>query len=566
MSRSRVDVTAVLRRRRQGSVSPGLLVTLIGSAVCLVLMLLLTFVFGNGSIQAFAISLILGVLPFPLLIFAVLLLDRLKPMPWKLLLAAFLWGAGIATLVSFLFNTAGSLVTEATFGQEGGQFISAAVGAPLVEESAKGAVLLGFLLFRRRRITSLSSGIILAAMVGLGFAWVEDVLYYIQQSSGEEVLMLFVIRGLATPLLHPLFTSMTGIGIAVAAMYRNGAARVLAPFAGWTFAVILHGLWNGSGAFGFGGLVVVWLLDLVVLIGIVVLAVVDRRKVVASIARYLPAYIPTGLVTPADITMLSSMGGRGQARAWARSAAGPPGGRAMADYQLSAVELAALHRQVEYGVADQAWPMLRDAYLMHMDQARQTFLRRMPLPPAPQWTGGSLQDTGFLRRGGFQVPPPPQHQSGWGQPTGWPPPQPAYPSPAYGPQSQPTYPPQAPSYPTPPPHPAPPPQGQPASTPYPPPTYPSQGQPYPPSGQPYPPSGQPAPHPPPPSQAPPPGYQPPPPGQAPPPGYRPSPPGKAASGHPQQGTGQQEALPETRAWPPQPPPHPRYGSDGRPLP
>lgn len=546
MSRSRVDVTAVLRRRRQGSVSPGLLVTLIGSAVCLVLMLLLTFVFGNGSIQAFAISLVLGVLPFPLLIFAVLLLDRLKPMPWKLLLAAFLWGAGIATLVSFLFNTAGSLVTEATFGAEGGQFISAAVGAPLVEESAKGAVLLGFLLFRRRRITSLSSGIILAAMVGLGFAWVEDVLYYIQQPSGEEVLMLFVIRGLATPLLHPLFTSMTGIGIAVAAMYRNGAARVLAPFAGWTFAVILHGLWNGSGAFGFGGLVVVWLLDLVVLIGIVVLAVADRRKVVASVARYLPAYIPSGLVTPADIMMLSSMGGRSQARAWARSAAGPPGGRAMADYQLSAVELAALHRQVEYGVADQAWPMLRDAYLMHMDQARQTFLRRMPLPPAPQWTGGSVHDTGFLRRGGFQVPPPPQHQSGWGQPTGWPPPQG---QPTYQPQGQPPYQPQGqPTYP---------PQGQPAASPYPPPAYPPQGPP-PPS---YPPPGtRPAPAYPPPGRpsAPPNSPQGQPAPQPPPPDYRPPPPGNPAPG-------QQGGAPQTRAWPPQPPPHPRYGPDGRPL-
>ncbi|PRX92533.1 RsiW-degrading membrane proteinase PrsW (M82 family) [Allonocardiopsis opalescens] len=391
--------------------SGGVLVTLIGSALCLLLFLLYLGVTGltgagllPGFLGAFVFALLLAVVPLPVWGTAVLLLDRLKPQPTKLLLVAFLWGSGVATLASLVMNTVIGMVLVPMFGEGFGDYLGAAVGAPVVEESFKGMVLLGYLWFRRRRIAGVSDGIILGMLVGLGFAWVENILYYLNYGfflaggfAPDYMIELFLTRGVMLGLLHPVFTAMIGIGIASAAMNRSGALRVVFCVLGWFGAVALHALWNGSTPFGILNYVAMAVMVLVLVMILVVVAV-DRRRVVATISRYLPAYIPTGLVTDTDIAMLSSMGNRRQARRWAQQAGGGRGRRAMGAYQLAAVELASLHRQVEHGVADRDWTVLRDAYLAHMHQARRTFLQHVPQPPTPVWTGGSSLDSGFLRR------------------------------------------------------------------------------------------------------------------------------------------------------------------------
>jgi PrsW family intramembrane metalloprotease len=71
--------------------------------------------------------------------------------------------------------------------------------------------------------------VIYAAMVGLGFAMVENVGYYINAIATPErggIALLgytFVLRGVLSPLLHPIFTSMTGLGVAYAASRPRGA-------------------------------------------------------------------------------------------------------------------------------------------------------------------------------------------------------------------------------------------------------------------------------------------------------------------------------------------------------
>ena len=74
-----------------------------------------------------------------------------------------------------------------------------------------------------RRARRPADGVIYAAMVGLGFAMIENVGYYINalvspERGGIELLgYTFVLRGLVSLLLHPIFTSMTGLGVAYAA-------------------------------------------------------------------------------------------------------------------------------------------------------------------------------------------------------------------------------------------------------------------------------------------------------------------------------------------------------------
>ncbi|WP_017593698.1 PrsW family intramembrane metalloprotease [Nocardiopsis potens] len=403
-----LDSKAILEGRKPGSRSYGLLIGIFISVLCtlgmLGYLLLSGLVTGGVSgVVGFLVSLVAAVIPVAILIPLILMLDRLEPEPGSMLLFAFLWGAGVAVGVSFILNTVGmQLGTVPLFGADTGTYISTAVGAPVVEESAKGLVLVLLLWRRRYEIDSYTDGVIYAGMVATGFAFTENVLYFLTSYFEEGFFGLaftFVLRGLIGPFGHPIYTAMIGLGVAYAAM-RRGPMRLVAPVAGWVAAVLLHALWNGSTIFGWYGLGAAYLVLFFVLVAIIGVAVQDRRRQIAAISHYLPPYIPTGLVTPADIRMLSSMGGRRAARAWASRNAGVRGRRAMQDYQLAATELALLHQRLDRGVARPHWEGRRDAFLALMHVAREAFQGRVQAPATPAWAP-SATDSGFLRRSDF---------------------------------------------------------------------------------------------------------------------------------------------------------------------
>jgi RsiW-degrading membrane proteinase PrsW (M82 family) len=310
------------------------------------------------SVVPFLVALPLALLPVPLLIALVLLLDRLEPEPPGNLVFCFAWGAGIAALLAGILNTAGLVyVTQPALGQGEGQFVSATFGAPVVEESLKGLVLAWLLWRRRQELDGPTDGIIYAAMVGLGFAMMENIGYYIAALARPEVGgvsllgVTFVFRGVLAPLAHPVFTSMTGIGAAYAATHRRGGWALAAGLFG---AMVLHGLWNGLTSLGLPGIVLAYGLLACVLVVLITVVVADRRRMVRLIHRFLPAYQAAGLVDDADLRMLSTLRERRQARRWARSVGGRPLARAMVAYQLAATELALAHQRVRRGGATPA--------------------------------------------------------------------------------------------------------------------------------------------------------------------------------------------------------------------
>ncbi|RAY13908.1 PrsW family intramembrane metalloprotease [Actinomadura craniellae] len=385
-----LDPKAVLEGRIPGRPPIALIAGLTVSSLCALLVLGLTAVFGGAG---FEIGVVLAILPVPLLIALVLALDRLEPEPPRNLAFAFMWGAGVAVLGALILNTAGLLyVTVPIFGEDEGHAVSATLGAPLIEETLKGLVLFGLLWYRRNEIDGFVDGIIYAAMVGLGFAMMENVTYYMrayEEGGAQQLQAVFVLRGVIAPLSHPLFTSMIGLGVAYAATHRRG--RVIAPVLGLLGAMVLHGLWNGAATLGGGGLLIVYLLDFCILVVLVALVFFERRRTVALIGRYLPGYTHTGLVTPQDLHMLGRIPARREARRWARGVGGKGAARAMTDYQLAATELALVHKRAERGVADPAWfAYRRDALLALMATARQAFLRVPPAAPpwAPQGPSG----------------------------------------------------------------------------------------------------------------------------------------------------------------------------------
>lgn len=323
---------------------------------------------------SFLTGLALAILPVPVLISLILKLDPLEPEPWRALVLAFMWGAGVAILGAAILNGFGlNYVMAPIFGAEKGRLIVTTISAPLVEESLKGAVLFGYLRFYSRELDELTDGIMYGAMVAIGFAMMENVAYYMQAAADHDLGGVFILRGVITPFGHPLFTALTGVGVAYAATH-HGTARRIAPLAGLAAAVIMHGAWNYSTAFGAGGLAGAYAIALCIVAVLAGFVVRERRAMRGHIDTFLSPYVADGLVRPDDIPMLASPAWRKQAREWAALHGGTAAVRAMGYYQLAATELVLLHKMAAYGVTEPSWfDERRDALVELVRVSRETF-------------------------------------------------------------------------------------------------------------------------------------------------------------------------------------------------
>ncbi|MDA0243851.1 MAG: PrsW family intramembrane metalloprotease [Chloroflexi bacterium] len=175
--------------------------------------------------------------------------DRYEKEPLWLLGVTFLWGAIPSIIFALIFNAIAGLPFYAVLDEGMADVAVASFVAPLVEESIKGLALLLILWFQRDHIDTLLDGIIYGAMVGMGFAVVENVFYFMDafETGGQEAFeSLIVLRAWVFGLNHSLFTAMTGLGVAVARFNPHNAKRIFAPILGWSAAVFIHFVHNVS--------------------------------------------------------------------------------------------------------------------------------------------------------------------------------------------------------------------------------------------------------------------------------------------------------------------------------
>lgn len=202
--------------------------------------------------------LIVAAAALPALLYAVALtrLDRREPEPRAWLLAALLGGAIVAAHVAHAVNArlltwAGTLTSAADVRPLTGGF-----AAPLVEEVAKGAVLVALAGLGGRRLDGALDGIIYGGLVGIGFAFSENVVYltFAMLQGGQAGLLRAVyLRALLGGCNHAAFTATTGaaLGHAVAAASPRG--RVALPAVGLALAVVQHVAWNAVAAHAITG-------------------------------------------------------------------------------------------------------------------------------------------------------------------------------------------------------------------------------------------------------------------------------------------------------------------------
>ncbi|WP_119067137.1 PrsW family intramembrane metalloprotease [Rubrobacter indicoceani] len=322
------------------------------AAVCVfaffgLLTLLLIGGFNTGG-RGLVFGMVLGTLPVPVYAALALWLDRYEKEPVWMLAGAFFWGATVAVFLSFVLNSISGAVVASVAGAAAGDFFMSVISAPVVEESSKGFALLVLFLWKRDEFDGVVDGVVYAAMVGLGFAMVENFSYYgaaLVQGGIEGGVATFVVRGVLTPFNHPLFTAMFGIGLGLARVSGRRWVKVSAPVVGFFLAMLLHALWNGlsyvtPGLLGLA--IVISLLLFPTMAGVLVAVSLSLGREGRVVREFLRPELEAGEISASEYRTLGSVSGR-LASTMRAFFSGPGRWRARRRFNQAASELA-FHR------------------------------------------------------------------------------------------------------------------------------------------------------------------------------------------------------------------------------
>jgi protease PrsW len=201
------------------------------------------------SPSGWALSWLLLVLYLVPVFLVVYLLDAYEREPLSLVFGALLWGAVAATSMAGLANHDWGAVVARLLGPDVASRWTAALTAPFVEETLKAVGVVLIYLIARSEVDDLLDGFVYGATVGLGFAVVENVFYFVAQFGGQPAGVVggFFVRVLASGLYgHVLYTGLSGMGIAwfVTRTDQRLGRRLLVAGGLCLLAVLGHFLWN----------------------------------------------------------------------------------------------------------------------------------------------------------------------------------------------------------------------------------------------------------------------------------------------------------------------------------
>ena len=355
----------------------------LSSLIWLVGMLVLAVSAGPAG---FALCLGLAVVPVPVVLAAFRWIDRAEPEPRRNLLVAFLWGATTAVVIS--------LALEVVW------HVAGWISAPIVEEVAKGTILVLLLRFLRSHIDGLIDGIVYAGFVATGFAFTENIGYFIKaytlglapadgavavhgQTHTSDLFVGFAMRGVVLPFSHPLFTIMFGIGVGLAAVSAKRAVRIIAPVVGLAAAIALHMVWDyvllglhpsPTVLLAYFGFFAVLFFAMIVIISRM------RRRELRSTEQHLQGYADRGWFAHTELPELSTFRGRRQARRWATSVGGTQGKRAITEIQHAATKLGLLQRKLAAGRSVPDFAARQQALLVKLAGARTVLALSQSFP------------------------------------------------------------------------------------------------------------------------------------------------------------------------------------------
>lgn len=240
--------------------------------------------------------------------------DRYTTVPPKLAVAGFVWGFVPAIgAFALLANEAVVDLYAKAFGASFAYDWGAALAAPVNEELAKGAGILLLLTLAPQLVRSPFDGLILGAFVGLGFQISEDISYaWIGAANAfgdvDAARTTIVVRTLSSISSHWMFTAIFGAGLIWFIGRPDVPARKWVGAGLMLTAVLMHALWNASGAIG-GNSVFGWIVPLgvgITLISTFVWIYRNTQPIERKWMRELLApEVVAGVITPAELEALA---------------------------------------------------------------------------------------------------------------------------------------------------------------------------------------------------------------------------------------------------------------------
>jgi protease PrsW len=338
------------------------------------------------GIETGPVALLLGLLtatiPVPIYVALVLWIDRYEAEPLWMLATAFFWGALIATFFAFLLNTGSQGVVGILADPEAGEAFAAVISAPIVEEIGKAFILFIFFFWKKDEFDGIVDGIVYGSMAALGFAMSENILYYGKAAAtggGEALTLTLIIRGFFAPFSHPLFTSLTGIGLGLARQSTNIAVKIITPIVGLLMAIFMHSIWNGSAVFGGSAVFVLTYIVVMVPAFLIMLVVISfaLRREGQVVREFLVVDLERGFLTQEEYKQVGSILGRMGSSFNAFSQSGLKGWRARKRFNQLASELAFHRSRVARGMHSENQDVLaQEVAYLHALQALINELRK----------------------------------------------------------------------------------------------------------------------------------------------------------------------------------------------
>jgi protease PrsW len=175
-----------------------------------------------------------------LALFVIRQVDYNEREPWRLVLVAAGWGAVVATTLALVFESLWSFTIDAGLIPGPGQAVATAFNAALFEEVPKGLAVLLLFLVMRNEFDDVVDGIVYGAAVGLGFNFMETVVYM----SVGGLPQFFIRQVLGLFLGHATYTALIGAGIGVARQVPGTGRKVLVVACGFIAAIAAHFTWD----------------------------------------------------------------------------------------------------------------------------------------------------------------------------------------------------------------------------------------------------------------------------------------------------------------------------------
>ena len=359
-----------------------------------------------------------GLLASPLIVGAALLpniaiacaiprLQRFQRTHRYVLIGAFLAGAIVAIPPALVINTTLFLPIELSMSNLL-NIVGYGTIPGIVEEGIKGLIVLFIFRQFRDEIYTPVDGIVIGALVGLGFAMTEDITYFFRSLEGGAIGLAFTLffrLGLGW-MNHSVFTAIIGLAFGYARMGPPGMRRWLIPLGGYIVAAGLHNTFDLLATVlsdlvpdGLLGL----LLTIVPLYGltwtalaIIAFLIVRGWHGEATLARAeLLDEVATGTLTAEEYSAVPSPGARRQALSAAARSGGKPA-RAVLDRLYQHQLMLALQKHLRTFGDRPKVPHLHSEEALR-ERIAGLRLRMAGVPPS----------LAYATPGGFAPPPPP---------------------------------------------------------------------------------------------------------------------------------------------------------------